>query len=54
MAPYDPKLDLENYHYPTLDLLKKYENDGKPYIDMLNRRQTRTVLSRYCATSVWK
>lgn len=34
MAPYDPKRDLENYHYPTLDLLKKYENDGKPYIDM--------------------
>lgn len=34
MAPYDPKLDLENYHYPTLDLLKKYDNDGKPYIDM--------------------
>ena len=31
---YDPKLDLENYHYPTLDLLKKYDNDGKPYIDM--------------------
>ena len=34
MAPYDPKRDLENYHYPTLDLLKTYENDGKPYIDM--------------------
>ena len=34
MEPYDPKRDLENYHYPTLDLLKKYENDGKPYIDM--------------------
>ena len=34
MTPYDPKLDLENYHYPTLDLLKKYDNDGKPYIDM--------------------
>ena len=34
LDPYDPKLDLENYHYPTLDLLKKYENDGKPYIDM--------------------
>lgn len=34
MAPYDPKRDLENYHFPTLDLLKKYENDGKPYIDM--------------------
>ena len=34
LEPYDPKRDLENYHYPTLDLLKKYENDGKPYIDM--------------------
>ncbi len=34
LSPYDPKRDLENYHYPTLDLLKKYDNDGKPYIDM--------------------
>ena len=34
MEAYDPKRDLENYHYPTLDLLKKYDNDGKPYIDM--------------------
>ena len=33
-GPYDPKKDLENYRYPTLDLLKKYDNDGKPYIDM--------------------
>jgi len=33
-TPYDPKRDLENYHYPTLDLLKKYESDGKPYVDM--------------------
>ena len=33
-TPYDPKRDLENYHYPTLDLLKKYDDDGKPYIDM--------------------
>ena len=34
LEPYDPKRDLENYHYPTLDLLKVYEDDGKPYIDM--------------------
>ena len=34
LEPYDPKRDLENYHYPTLDLLKKSDNDGKPYIDM--------------------
>ena len=34
MEPYDPKRDLENYRYPTLDLLQAYESDGKPYIDM--------------------
>ena len=31
---YDPKLDLENYRYPTLDLLKEYSDDGRPFIDM--------------------
>ena len=36
-TPYDPKRDLENYYYPTLDLLKKYEDDGKPYIDMVEQ-----------------
>ena len=34
MLPYDPKRDLENYRYPTLDLLKKYDNDSRPVIDM--------------------
>ena len=34
LEPYDPKRDLEFYKYPTLDLLKSYEGDGKPYIDM--------------------
>ena len=34
LEPYDPKRDLENYKYPTLDLLQSYEDDGKPYIDM--------------------
>ena len=34
LEPYDPKRDLENYRYPTLDLLRSYEDDGKPYIDM--------------------
>ena len=33
-TPYDPRRDLENYRFPTLDLLKKYESDGKPFIDM--------------------
>lgn len=31
--PYNPKLDLENYKYPTIDLLKIYE-DKSPNIDM--------------------
>ena len=34
IEPYDPKLDLENYRYPTLDLLRKYDDGGKPHIDM--------------------
>lgn len=33
LEPYDPKLDLENYHYPTLDLLDKRPDDNIP-IDM--------------------
>ena len=28
LEPYDPKLDLSRYRYPTIDLLKKYSNDG--------------------------
>ena len=32
--PYDPKRDLENYHYPTIDLLKKYDCDSTPYVNM--------------------
>lgn len=34
LSPYDPKKDLENYHYPTLDLLDRNDNGGKSYIDM--------------------
>ena len=34
LEPYDPRRDLEFYKFPTLDLLKSYEDDGKPYIDM--------------------
>lgn len=34
LSPYDPKATLSRYKYPTLDLLKKYETDGRSYIDM--------------------
>lgn len=31
--PYNPKLDLENYRFPTIDLMKHYEN-SEPTINM--------------------
>lgn len=31
--PYNPRLDLPNYHFPTLDLMKHYDN-AEPTIDM--------------------
>ena len=31
--PYNPRLDLEHYKFPTLDLLNTY-NDNEPTIDM--------------------
>ncbi|MBQ0073342.1 MAG: DNA translocase FtsK 4TM domain-containing protein [Prevotella sp.] len=34
MSAYDPKATLSRYKYPTLDLLKKYDTDGKSFIDM--------------------
>ena len=33
LEPYNPCLDLENYHYPTIDLMKHYDN-AEPTIDM--------------------
>ncbi len=44
MEPYNPKLDLENYRYPTLDLLKKYENNA-PSVDSeeLNAKKDRII-----------
>lgn len=37
-VPINPKEPWTKYKYPTLDLLKKYENDGKPYIDMKEQK----------------
>ena len=39
LEPYDPKLDLENYKYPTIDLLKHYEIDTS--IDMEEQQQNK-------------
>ena len=33
-TPINPKEPFLSYKYPTLDLLKRYDTDSKPYIDM--------------------
>ena len=33
LGPYDPRKDLENYHFPPLNLLKVYDNETAPIID---------------------
>ena len=43
LEPYDPKLDLENYHYPTLDLLDKRNDDIIP-IDMEEQNQKKNKI----------
>lgn len=32
--PYNPRLDLENYHFPPVDLMKFYDSAEQPTIDM--------------------
>ena len=50
-TPINPKEPWTKYKYPTLDLLKKYESDGKPYIDMeeqtANKNQIVNVLRSF-------
>lgn len=49
LEPYDPKLDLENYHYPTLDLLKRYTVESSVDMDeqQANKNQILTVLANF-------
>lgn len=50
LEPYNPKLDLENYKYPTIDLLTKYDNTSSA-IDMEeqrnNKERIKTVLRNF-------
>ena len=41
LEAYDPKLDLENYKYPTLDLLKHYDIDPRSAIDMVEQTKNK-------------
>lgn len=38
LGPYDPRKDLENYQFPSLDLLKVYDNEAAPIIDQEEQR----------------
>ncbi|MCM1035441.1 MAG: DNA translocase FtsK [Paludibacter sp.] len=33
MGPYDPRLDLSHFKFPTLNLLKTYDNETAPVVD---------------------
>ena len=50
-APINPREPFLRYQFPTLDLLKKYDNDGKPEIDMeeikANNRRIVEVLNSF-------
>ena len=50
LEPYDPRLDLENYKYPTIDLLTRYD-DTTNAIDMEeqrnNKERIKTVLRNF-------
>lgn len=43
LEPYDPKLDLENYKYPTLDLLKHYNIDSTIDMDEQQANKNRII-----------
>ncbi len=45
LEPYDPKLDLEHYKYPTINLLNKIESDNQPLVDEneLNSNKDRII-----------
>ncbi len=34
LGPYDPRLELSHYQFPSMELLKTYPNENKPQIDM--------------------
>lgn len=40
-TPINPKEPFTRYKYPTLDLLKSYETDGKPFIDMQEQTENK-------------
>lgn len=50
-GPYDPRKDLEHYKFPSLKLLKVYDNESKPIVDreeqQANANRIVTTLHNY-------
>lgn len=50
-TPINPREPFTRYKFPTLDLLKSYDNDGKPYIDeqeqIANKNRIIEVLNNF-------
>ncbi len=51
LPPYNPRLDLENYKFPTIDLMKHYEDNG-PTIDMEEQNANKDHIINTCVVSV--
>lgn len=51
VEPYNPTKDLENYRFPTIDLMKHFENDD-PTIDMDEQNANKDRIIIRCAVSV--
>lgn len=45
LGVYDPKLDLSNFHYPTLELLKKYDTSDHQ-VDMEEQKANQTRIKQ--------
>ena len=51
--PYNPRLDLEFYRFPTLDLLNTYQNDD-PDIDMEEQNANKNRIIKVLRSSALK
>ncbi len=44
LGPYDPRLELSHYKFPSLDLLRTYPNENKPLIDMEEQKANQQLI----------
>ncbi len=44
LGPYDPRLELSHYQFPSLDLLRTYPNENKPLIDMEEQKANQQLI----------